>query len=109
MTDPMDWDPEKVQIGSFAHTCQNQNIMSVKAVEWRILHAVHTHANQNKKTPELSPLHIISDVYDNNTLVPRMINAINIATVSHQEDQIAFIGTQNCHSKVTPEIVAKRF
>jgi hypothetical protein len=77
MTDTSPWDPSSVTIASLNRGCPDPEIPENVA----------------------NPLIGLSDVYDENLMLKRMISSV----------KISFIGAKNRHSQVTAEEVARKF
>jgi hypothetical protein len=55
-----------------------------------------------------NPLTGLSTVYDESTMLQRMVSALNILTQGRRSD-VAYIGAKNRHTQVTAEEVTRKF
>lgn len=119
MTDDSPWDPATVQI--YAISQKQTDHENVQISEIRKLACI---ATTNQSMLEDSILRSVSEVYDSQTFLRRMVGAVNIATSSQRTERdgtcmsckphvtthtVSFIGTKDRHAHVTAEEVARKF
>jgi hypothetical protein len=97
------WNPAEVSIAVVA--LSSSSAPSLEISEYRKICALDGISNHDTTEAEESDL----SVFDQTTMVTRMIKAVNVATACRDPGIVGYVGAKDRHSRVTPETVARMF